>query len=69
MGFPVPHKYPRSQRTGAIAYAWWPKGRLVALEALEEGEFSTPQLVFTGLKLPFKCSDEEGWGSFGGSGG
>jgi len=51
VGFPVPHKYPRSQPMGAIAYAWWPKGRLAALEAPGIGEFSTPQLLFTGRKL------------------
>jgi len=50
-GFPVPHKYPRSLPMGSIAYALWPRERLTALEASEEGEFTTPRLIFTGRKL------------------
>jgi len=51
VGYHVPHKYPRTKPLGAIAYAWWPKGRLAALEAVEEGEFSTPLLIFSGRRL------------------
>lgn len=50
-GFKVPHKYPRTEPLGAIAYAYWPKGRLAALEAPEIGEFSTIPLLFKGRKL------------------
>lgn len=51
VGFPVPHKYPRNQSMGAIAYAWWPRGRIAALEAPEYGEFSTQQLLPRGRRL------------------
>lgn len=51
MGFHVPHKYPRNIPMGAIAYAWWPKGRLAALEAAESGSFSTLPLAFSGRRL------------------
>ena len=40
-GYNFPHKYPRGQFKFAPGYAVWPKGRLVALEALERGEFAT----------------------------
>ena len=33
------------------AYALWPKGRLGALEAAEEGSFTTLPLMFEGRKL------------------
>jgi hypothetical protein len=39
-GTPVPHKYPRRPPFGALAWAWWPKGRLVALQAALEGSFA-----------------------------
>lgn len=41
----VPHKYPRRLWKFAPGYAVWPKGRLVALEAAERGEFATIGLV------------------------
>jgi hypothetical protein len=54
-GSPIPHKYPGrdlSQRKGlfpgvpgASGLAIWPKGRLVALQADDEGEFSTVFIV------------------------
>jgi len=37
---PVPHKHPRLAPLGALAWAWWPMGRLVALEAEVEGSFA-----------------------------
>jgi len=53
VGSNVPHKYPRNKDTQKtkIAYAWWPKGRLAALESPEFGSFSTFPLVFSGRKL------------------
>ena len=54
----LPHKYPR--RAGELYrqnnrptafWAWWPKGRLAAIEADQEGAFTTPQLTFEGRKL------------------
>lgn len=49
-GYPIPHKYPRldpNRRclyTGVAmgsGYAWWPRGRIVALESQDEGYFWT----------------------------
>ena len=37
----LPHKYPRGHMKSNTGYAIWPKGRIVALEALEQGEFTT----------------------------
>jgi len=39
-GSPVPHKHPRRPPMGALAWAWWPKDRLVALQAPIEGSFA-----------------------------
>ncbi len=50
-GYNVPHKYPRQQYTYNTGYAIWPKGRLVAVEAEERGEFTTVVIVAPGSKL------------------
>jgi len=50
-GFNFPHKYPRGQWRHLPGYAIWPKGRLVALEAPERGEFTTVGLMTPGRKL------------------
>ncbi len=50
-GYNVPHKYPRQQATRACAYALWPKGRLVGLEAPERGAFSTVAVLAPGRRL------------------
>jgi len=50
-GFNVPHTYPRGQWRHLPGYAVWPKGRLVALEAPERGEFTTVGLMPPGRKL------------------
>ena len=52
-GYLYPHKYPRNRFTmkSQGAYALWPKGRLGALEAAEEGSFTTLPLMFEGRKL------------------
>ncbi len=47
-GSPVPHKHPRRPPLGKLAWAWWPKGRLVALKAPLEGFFALHPLVFPG---------------------
>ena len=44
-GYDVPHKYPRGQWRYAVGYSMWPKGRLVALEAQEKGEFATIAVI------------------------
>jgi hypothetical protein len=47
----LPGKYPR----GHIAQRWgaavWPKGRMMAIEALEDGHFTTMAVVAPGTKL------------------
>jgi len=55
---PVPHKHPRHPPLGALAWATWPKGRLVALQAPTQGSFSLWPLKFTGrnVHLNFKTS-------------
>lgn len=50
-GYNVPHKYPRGQWKYQIGYAVWPKGRIVALEAAEHGEFATVRIMPPGRKL------------------
>lgn len=50
-GWPVPHKYPRRPPLGKFAWAWWPQGRLVALEAPGEGKFSLYPLLFKGKRI------------------
>lgn len=47
-GSSVPHKHPRRPPLGALGWAWWPQGRLVALEAATEGSFSLFPLIFRG---------------------
>jgi hypothetical protein len=49
-----PHKYPRWKeglKAGTGAWAWWEKGRLVALTADEEGEFVTFSIPVTGSEM------------------
>lgn len=50
-GYRHPHKYPRFGRMGQLGLAVWPRERLVALEAPEEGEFHTQALLLPGNKL------------------
>lgn len=47
-GTPIPHKYPRRPPLGGLAWAWWPKGRLVALRAPEVGSFALYPLQSNG---------------------
>ncbi len=47
----VPHKYPRKYREGRLGYATWPKGRLVAVEAPDRGEFATVEFILPAGKL------------------
>jgi hypothetical protein len=60
VGFPIPHKYPRldpaqRERHPGVAsgrgYAIWPRGRLVALEAAEDGAFATVAVFPRGERL------------------
>jgi hypothetical protein len=51
VGFNFPHKYARGQWEFLPGYAVWPKGRLVALEAPERGEFAMVAIMPPGRKL------------------
>jgi len=57
-GSKIPHKHPRRPPLGAMGWATWPKGRLVALKAPVEGSFATWPILFTGrtVHLNFKTS-------------
>ncbi len=46
-----PHKYPRGQRKIDLGYAVWPKGRLVGLEAAEDGVFTMMPIMPPGRSL------------------
>jgi len=53
-GTPFPHKYPRWPavlQSHRRAWAWWPKGRLCAVTADQEGEFFTFPLRPAGREL------------------
>jgi len=50
-GYQFPHKYPRGAWTYAPGYAVWPKARLVALEAKEQGQFEMASLIVPGPTL------------------
>jgi hypothetical protein len=48
----VPHKYPRKGAIqGGLGFATWRKGRLVAVEAVERGQFSTFTLMPPGRRI------------------
>jgi len=50
-GYNIPHKYPRKLRTSGTGLLLWPKGRLVALEAPDNGAFTTVAIIPPGRKL------------------
>lgn len=50
-GYDFPHKYPRGKLKFGPGYLTWPKGRLVAIEAADLGEFSTVGFFCPGRKL------------------
>lgn len=50
-GYLFPHKYPRGAWKFQPGFAVWPKGRIVALEAAERGEFATTGFIPPGRKL------------------
>lgn len=51
VGYPVPHKYPRSMRLGQIGLATWQANRLAAIQVPEVGSFTTQQMIFQGGSL------------------
>jgi hypothetical protein len=50
-GYIFPHKYPRGQWKIGTGYAIWPKGRMIALESADLGEFITVGFYPPGRKL------------------
>ncbi|HZS53962.1 MAG TPA: hypothetical protein VFA65_06135, partial [Bryobacteraceae bacterium] len=61
-GYDVPHKYPRGLWKYAPGYAVWPQGRIVALEAAGDGEFSTVGIVPPKRKLRINANTERAGG-------
>lgn len=58
----VPHKYPRGQRVGGVGYATWPKGRMVALEAEDQGEFAMIPIMPKGRTIKINATTKRtGW--------
>ena len=55
VGSKVPHKYPRKAPLGAIGWAWWPKGRLVALKADVEASFALQPLKIAQRHAILNC--------------
>ncbi len=57
-----PHKYPRGQVVGGTGYAVWPRGRLVAVEAEDRGEFTMIPLIPPGKRLKINAlTSRTGW--------
>jgi hypothetical protein len=50
-GYCYPHKFPRGAWGFDVGFAVWPKGRLVALEAPDKGEFTTVAFIPPGRKV------------------
>jgi hypothetical protein len=50
-GFPRPHKYPHANAPFDFGLAVWPKGRLVAICADDEGGFTTPAIMPPGTRV------------------
>lgn len=62
LGHNLPHKYPRGQQVGGMGYAVWPKGRLVAVEAAEQGQFTTIPVIAPGKVLKVNAvTSRTGW--------
>jgi hypothetical protein len=59
-GCNLPHKYPRGQLKYAAGYALWPRGRIVAIEAPQRGEFSTQPIIPQGTRLHLNAVTERG---------
>jgi hypothetical protein len=59
-GYNFPHKYPRGQWRFSTGYAIWPKGRIIALEAAQRGEFATAIILAPGTKLRLNAETKRG---------
>jgi hypothetical protein len=61
-GHNVPHKYPRGVREGGFSYAIWPKGRMVALEAKDDAEFTLMPVIPPSIRLKINAQTRRtGW--------
>ena len=54
-GCRTPHKHPRRAPYGALGWATWPRGRLVALRAAEHGSFATFLVKARGGRIFLNC--------------
>ncbi|NUM55955.1 MAG: hypothetical protein HUU46_20130 [Candidatus Hydrogenedentes bacterium] len=62
VGHNVPHKYPRGKRAGGGGYAIWEKGRMVAVQADDSGEFTMMPVIAPGRALKVNAlTDRVGW--------
>jgi hypothetical protein len=61
-GYNLPHKYPRGDMELYAGYARWPKGRIVAVEAEDVGEFSTVAILPPGKKLKINALTQRAGG-------
>jgi hypothetical protein len=61
-GYNLPHKYPRGHMTLSAGYALWPKGRIVAVQAKEYGEFTTVGLIPPGKTLKINSLSQRAGG-------
>jgi hypothetical protein len=50
-GYTNPHKYPHGGETFNIGLAVWPRGRMVAIETIDSGGFTTPAFLAPGTRL------------------
>ncbi|HSW44789.1 MAG TPA: hypothetical protein VLM89_04380 [Phycisphaerae bacterium] len=57
-GYANPHKYPHGAGSFGVGLAVWPKGRLVALAADDEGGFTTVPVIAPGRKLRINAVTE-----------
>ena len=61
-GYRFPHKYPRGHKDFPpnLGFAIWPKGRMIALEAEQSGEFATVAIVPPGPMLRINATTRRG---------
>ncbi|MBN1435953.1 MAG: hypothetical protein JW936_02665 [Sedimentisphaerales bacterium] len=58
-GYSVPHKYPRVHAERRPGYAVWSQGRLVGIEAAQEGGFSTKYIIAPGGKMTINAASSQ----------
>lgn len=62
VGYVFPHKYPRGAWAYDVGMMRWPKGRLVALEAQDKGEFTTVAFLAPGEKIKVNATTKRAGG-------